>query len=668
MKRVIEVILLSLYGVKKLQSEGYPFADSHGECDPAYCGAGSSNAKLLFCSWVHQLISKTTIPRHVIYIINRNQQTITMRPLPLLLLLSTWLISYSQTKSPSQFQSMLDSYYQQYLKLNPTVASSIGDYRYNDQLENVISQPYREQMAGLYTRFLDSLKQFNSDKLSARDQLSYKILQYDLQRNLRRLQNPTYLEPVNQMGDFRLSFSQLGGGTGNHPFKTVKNYDDFLQRINQFGSNADTAIANMRRGIAAKRVQPQIVIDKVIPQITAMLTDTVSNSLFYGPIKSLPADFSLAEKERLTNAYATAIKEKIITSYRKLLAFVKDEYLPHTRKTVGLSAQPGGRDEYAFLVKYFTTTDLTPDEVFAIGEKEVKRITAELEKVKKETGFTGDLKAFFKYVFNDKKFFPFQKDEEVVAAYNQIYDRMKPFLSGQFNMVPKTAFEVRPIEKYRAATSAAHYMRGTIDGSRPGIFYFPVANAARYSYWRMEDLFLHEAIPGHHYQISLQIENPDIPGFQKVGGYGAYVEGWGLYAESLGAKLGLYKDPYQRLGQLYGEIHRAVRLVVDVGIHHKGWTREQAIQYSLDTEPITEANAIQEIERYIVMPGQALSYKIGELKIMEMRRKAEKALGGKFDVRAFHDEVLKDGGMPLQIFESKMESWIQKQLATSKSK
>ena len=577
-----------------------------------------------------------------------------MRLLLPLVLFSVSLPTYSQTP----FQSLLDSYYQQYLQLHPTTASSIGDYRYNNQLENSLSQPYREQVTNLYTRYMDSLKQVNPEKLSARDQLSYKILKYDLERQLRQIQHPTYLDPVNQFRDFRLSFSQLGGGTGNHPFKTVKDYDDFLQRINQFVSNTDTAIANMRRGIAAKRVQPRIVMEKVIPQLKAMLTDTVSKSLFYGPIKNLPTDFSAADKERLTNAYTTAIQQQIIPSYRKLLAFIENEYMQHTRPTVGMSALPGGREEYASLVKHYTTTDLTADEVFAIGEREVKRITAELEKVKNETGFKGDLKAFFNYVFTDKKFFPYQKDEEVVAAYNQIYDRMKPYLSRQFNMVPKTAFEVRPVEKYRAATSAAHYMRGTPDGSRPGIFYFPVVDATKYNYWRMEDLFLHEAIPGHHYQISLQIENPDIPGFQKVGAYGAYVEGWGLYAESLGSQLGLYTDPYQRLGQLYGEIHRAVRLVVDVGIHHKGWTREQAIKYSLDTEPISEANAIQEIERYIAIPGQALSYKIGELKIIEMRRKAEKALGKKFDVRAFHDEVLKDGALPLQIFEAKMDAWI----------
>ena len=577
-----------------------------------------------------------------------------MRILVLHLLIALAYESYSQ----SSFTPLLNSYYESYLQLNPSVACSIGDYRYNDQYENSLSQPYRDQHSSLYNRYLDSLKRFDPAKLSARDNLSYQIFRYDLERNLIRLSQPAHLTPLGQMTDFRISFSQLGAGSGNHPFKTVKDYEDFLKRINYFIAITDTAISNLRQGVITKRVHPRIVVEKVIPQVKSMITDTVSKSLFYGPIRNLPAEFSETDKQRLTSAYTEAIQQKIIPTYKKLLAFLQDEYIQHTRSTVGLSAVKGGSGEYAALVKYFTTTNLTPDQVFDIGEREVKRITAEMEKVKTQTGFKGDLKAFFNYLFTDRKFFPFGKDEEVVATYNQIYDHMKPHLSKLFNMVPKTAFEVRPVEKYRAAASAAHYMRGTPDGSRPGIFYFPVVDATKYHYWRMEDLFLHEAIPGHHYQISLQIENPNIPGFQKIGFYGAYVEGWGLYAESLGSQLGLYTDPYQRLGQLYGEIHRAVRLVVDVGMHHKGWTREQAIKYSLDTEPIGEATAIQEIERYISMPGQALSYKIGELKIMEMRRKAENALGKKFDVRAFHDQVLKDGAMPLQIFESKINSWI----------
>jgi uncharacterized protein (DUF885 family) len=588
-----------------------------------------------------------------------------MRISMLLVLLTASIFSFAQAPN-NRFKSMLNSYYEDYLKLNPSTASSLGDYRYNDRLENSLSQPYRDASEQLYKRYFDSLQLFDQKTLSERDQLSYKVLQYDLMMNLGRLRYDSYMEPVSQMGDFRLSFSQLGGGSGNHPFKTVKDYDDFLKRVNDFEKLTDTAISNMRRGIAANRLQPAIVLQKVVPQIKAMLTDTISKSLFYTPVKNIPASFSNEEKQRLTAAYTKAIRQQILPAYKRLLQFIESEYMPHARETVGLSATPGGNEKYAFLVKAFTTTNLTPGEVFTIGESEVKRIRAEMEKIKEQVGFKGDLKAFFDYVFADKKFFPFKNDEEVVAAFNQVYEKIKPNLSLLFKTVPKTAFEIRPVEKYRAAATAAHYMRGTLDGSRPGVFYFPVLDATKYSYWRMEDLFLHEAIPGHHYQISLQIENTDVPGFQKFGRYGAYVEGWGLYAESLGSQLVVYTDPYQKLGQLYGEIHRAIRLVVDAGIHSKGWTREQAIQYSLDNEPITQENAIQEIERYIVGPGQALSYKIGELKIMEMRKKAEQQLGARFDIRAFHDEVLKDGALPLQIFEEKMNRWIQGQLPRPK--
>ncbi|MBA4141264.1 MAG: DUF885 domain-containing protein, partial [Segetibacter sp.] len=292
---------------------------------------------------------------------------------------------------------MVNSYYEEYLKLNPTTASSVGDYRYNNQLENTISQPYRDQSKQLFTRYLDSLKVFDKQKLSARDQLSYQIFQYDLDKNLALFQYPFYLTPVNQFGDFRLSFSQLGAGSGIHPFKTVKDYDDFLKRINQFVSNTDTAIAYMRKGIAANRVQPRIVMEKVIPQIKAMLVDTVSKSLFYNPIKNLPANFSAQDKQRLTAAYTTAIQQQIMPAYGKLLTFVQEEYMPKTRQTVGLSSIQNGKDEYAFLVQLYTTTNLTPDEVFAIGEKEVKRISSEMEKIKQQVGFKGDLKAFFNY-------------------------------------------------------------------------------------------------------------------------------------------------------------------------------------------------------------------------------------------------------------------------------
>lgn len=567
-------------------------------------------------------------------------------------------VSTAQVSRPTKFQKMLEYYYEDYLKINPTTATFKGDNRYNDRIENPISADYRAQSASMVNRYLDSLHHYTLSQLTAKDQLSYRIFEYELQNRVEGAKFDPYLTPVSQMNDFRISFSQMGSGAGIHPFKTVKDYDDFLKRMPGFAAWTDTAIANMRKGMKSSVVQPRVLMVKVIPQLKAVTTDSAKKSMFYNPIKNMPSTFSPEDKQRLSHAYEEAINTLINPAYKKLLNFIENEYLPKTRETVGLLALPNGKEAYAFRVKSWTTTNITPDEVFELGKSEVARIRKEMEAIKNEVGFQGDLKAFFEYMSTDPKFFPFKKDEDVVAAFQQIYDKMKPNLVKQFNMVPKTRFEIRPVEKYRAATAAAHYMTGTPDGSRPGVFYFPVLDATKYKYWAMEDLFLHEAIPGHHYERSLSTENPNLPGNQKIGGYGAYTEGWGLYAERLGKELGLYTDPYQRMGQLQGEMHRAVRLVVDAGIHAKGWTREQAIQYSLENEPITEANAIQEIERYISMPGQALSYKLGELKILEMRRKAESAMGKKFDIRDFHDQVLKDGAMPLIIFESKMNQWI----------
>ena len=395
-----------------------------------------------------------------------------MRYFPLFLLLATATLSIGQTSSG--FNKMLDSYYEKFLVLNPTVASSKGDYRYNDRLENPISQPYRDAMKQLYTQYLDSLKRYPENQLSVRDKLSYQILQYDLQKNLEGLRYPTYLTPVSQMSDFRIQFSQMGAGSSVHPFKTVKDYDDFLKRMDGFVAWTDTAIVNMQKGIRLNRVQPVVVMEKVLPQINVMLVDDPTKSLFYTPIKNLPASFTDPEKQRLTAAYTAAIQQKIVPTYKRLYTFIQNDYLPHCRKTVAISAVPNGKEEYAYLVKTWTTTNLTPDEVHALGLSEVKRIRQEMEAIKQQVGFTGDLNAFFKYVATDPKFLPFKTEEDVVARYKQIYATMKPNLPKLFNMVPKTAFEIRPIEKYRAATSAAHYMGGTPDGSRPGVFYFPV--------------------------------------------------------------------------------------------------------------------------------------------------------------------------------------------------
>ena len=356
--------------------------------------------------------------------------------------------------------------------------------------------------------------------------------------------------------------------------------------------------------------------------------------------------------------YAVAINTYIIPSYKKLGLFLKNEYLAAARTSTGFNALPNGEKIYEYLIRYWTTTDKTPDEIYNTGLAEVKRIRDEMETIKNETGFKGDLPSFFEYMKTDKKFMPYKTPEDVLNAFRNIQKRIDPNLKKMFGRTPKTPFEIRQTEAFRAASASAEYNQGSADGTRPGIFYVPILDATHFNITSgMESLFLHEAIPGHHYQISLQQENESLPKFRRFAWYGAMGEGWALYCESLGKELGLYTDPYQYMGALGDEIHRAIRLVVDVGIHLKGMTREEAIKYMMENEAISEQGATAEIERYMAIPAQALSYKIGALKIRELREKYTKQLGDKFNLAAFHDELLKDGVMPLDVMESKMDAW-----------
>jgi len=464
--------------------------------------------------------------------------------------------------------------------------------------------------------------------------------------------------PVNQFWSMHLTFPVLGSGSGNQPFKTVKDYDDFLGRIHDFTSYVDTMISNMKRGMSQGIVQSKVLMEKVLPQLEGIIVKDPMQSVFAGPIKNFPADFSEQEKTRLTELYKSAIMNEVVSSYKKLHSFIKKDYLPVCRATTGISEVPGGKEMYAYLAKFWTTTDLTPDEIYAIGESEVARIRSEMERVKTETGFKGTLKEFFHFIHTDKQFMPFKQDSDVINAYRAIETKMQPQLKKLFNLVPKAKFEVRQTEAFREASASAEYQQSAPDGSRPGIFYVPVLDPTKFNNVSMEDLFLHEAIPGHHYQTSIQQENKDLPDFRRFGWYGAYGEGWALYTESLGKELGLYTDPYQYFGALSEEMHRAIRLVVDVGMHMKGMTREQAIAFSLENETESEADITAEVERYMAIPGQALSYKIGQMKILELRAKAEKKLGTKFNIKAFHDEVLINGCLPLAIFEREVDRWI----------
>lgn len=562
------------------------------------------------------------------------------------------------TTDSAKLNQLFENAFADYLRSHPVVATSIGDHRYDDQFPTDISEEFRAQEKAVFAKYLRELETINRDALVGQDRLSYDTFQLLAETTLEGFQFNGYLTPINQFADTTAFFAQLASGRSLHPFKTVKNYEDFLSRARGFQMWVDTAIANMRKGMATGIVLPRILVEKKLPQLSALTPADIKQSLFYQPVTNLPADFSATDKARLTESYTNAINEIIYPSYRKLYDFLKDEYLPKSRSTVGLSAIPKGKEEYAYRVRLITTTKLTPEQIHKIGLDEVARIRGEMEKVKEQVGFKGNLNAFFEFVRTDPKFNPFKTAEEVLIAYRAIEARLQTNLPNYFGITPKGKFEIRQTEKFREAGASEEYSTGSPDGSRPGVFYVPIPDPTKYQLIRMESLFLHEAIPGHHYQISLQQEQTGLPKFRQFGGNGAYVEGWALYTESLGKELGLYTDPYQYFGMLSAEMHRAIRLVVDTGIHSKGWTREQAIKYSLENEPLTEDKVIAEVERYIAIPGQALAYKIGQLKILELRRKAERVLGAKFSIKDFHDEVLKDGALPLEVLERKINEWI----------
>ena len=420
----------------------------------------------------------------------------------------------------------------------------------------------------------------------------------------------------------------------------------------------DSAMVYMRKGMKEKVVLPKALTEKVIPQFEEVITPKTEDNLFYSSCKKFPADFTEAQKEKLSKEYVQVISEKLMPQFQKLITFMKTEYLPASRTTSGIGEIKGGNELYKVYVKQWTTTDKTPEQIHELGLKEVARLKTEMEKVKAQVGFKGTIIEFFDHVRNNPKLKPFKKPEEVIANFERIHKIIEPNVNKFFSLQPKTPFQIKRTEAFREKSASAEYVQGSADGSRPGTFYVPIPDVTAYNLYGDEDLFLHEAIPGHHFQISLQQENQQLPDFRKFNWFGAYGEGWALYTESLGKELGLYTDPYQYFGMLGNEMHRAIRLVVDTGIHSKGWTREQAIKYSLENEAESEASITAEIERYMAIPGQALSYKIGQLKILELRQKAQEKMKDKFDIKVFHQKILESGVMPLALLEKKIDHWI----------
>ena len=561
----------------------------------------------------------------------------------------------TQIADSQQIKQISENFYEDRSQLNPFEATAQGDERFNDQFPIEISETYRSKLRDFYKKYQVDLTKIDASTLNSNDKMSYDILKWECEINLENLSFPEHLMPINQFDCTTLGLPQLGSGAGSQPFKTVKHYDDWLKRMSVIPAWSDTAIVNMKQGIATGWILPKSLANKTLPQLKEVVQPAIKN-IFYSPITQFPKDFSDADKKRLTAEYTSAIEKWINPSYQKLYNFVQKEYLPKCRETSGVGAMPNGQAYYQHTAKLWTTTSMTTDEIFKLGESEVARIRTEMEKVKEQVGFKGDLKAFFAHVNTLPALRPFKTDQAVIDNFSVIYEKMKPQLTKLFDLSPKSQFQIKQTEAFREASASAEYMLGSPDGTRPGTFYCPILDPKEYNIFQDEALFLHEAIPGHHYQCSLQQENENLPKFRRYLWYGAYGEGWALYTESLGRELGLYQDPYQYFGRLGMEMHRAIRLVVDVGIHAKGWSREKAIQYSLDNEAETEANTIAEIERYMANQGQALSYKIGQLKIRQLRTEAEAKLGDKFDIKKFHNETLKYGCLPLSVYENMIRS------------
>ena len=553
---------------------------------------------------------------------------------------------------------LFEAYFEEILELNPLYATFIGDNRYNDRLANSLSPEYREKSRALERKYLGALLAIDNGDLNRQDLLSYEIFRLDRETSIAGERFPGELLPLNQTFSLANFFAVMGSGQSVQPFATVSDYENFLSRADDFIEYLDQAIINMRIGMERGVVQPRVVMEKVVPQLRAHVVDDAATSIFYGPVSNMPADFSAEDRARLTTAYTDMIENRLIPAYLRVADFIEQEYLPATRTTVGWDALPDGKAWYAFKVENSTTTKMSPDEIHELGLAEVARIRGEMEEVAREVGFDGTLAEFFEFLKTDPQFF-FGSSEEVLAAYEAARLRIDERLPSLFSVFPKADYEIRQIEEFRARSSAgAMYQSPSPDGSRPGIFYVNTFNLKAQPTYGVETLSIHEASPGHHFQISIQQEVTGLPRFRRFGDYTAFSEGWALYAESIGKELGVFTDPYQYYGRLNDEQLRAMRLVVDTGLHSKGWSREQVIQYMRDNSSLAETDIISEAERYIATPGQALAYKVGQINLTRMRAEAEQALGENFDIKAWHAQILTDGALPMAVLDAKNRRWI----------
>ena len=549
-----------------------------------------------------------------------------------------------------------------HLRRNPLDALSRGDLRYADQLGDLYSNAATEANYQAAIRDLQALAAINRAALTPTDQIAYDVFKWTREMDkrgaspeLRALQD---VRPIDHFTGIQTSYPDLASGGGDAPFKTVTDYENNIKRHHQFGQQIDVAIARFREGLASGVLQPKLTIQRTIEQLDLMLNTAPGQSPFATPLQHFPDSISTADRTRLSAATMVAINNDIYPAYRRLRDFLRTDYLPHARTTPGLIAMKGGKEMYAYDIEENTTLPLGAETVHQTGLREVARITAEMGKIKTEVGFKGSLHAFFEHLRTAKQFQPVSA-QWMHDRFVAIGARIEKRIPEQFSLIPKTPLEIRPDPPFREKTSAGgEYDQGTPDGSRPGVFYYNTYDLpVRYTYG-YETLFLHEAIPGHHFQISLAQENSALPNFMRFGGNTAFAEGWALYSEGLWHQLGMETDIYQRFGGLNDEMLRAMRLVVDTGIHAKGWSREAAINYMLTHSSMSKTDATAEVERYIAYPGQALAYKTGQMTIQRLKDKAMATLGAKFDPRKFHAQVLNTGALPLAVLEEKIDAWI----------
>ena len=576
------------------------------------------------------------------------------------LIFTTIVVALAQLTASStakRLNSLFDEDWQWTLEHYPESATLLGDNRFNDRLTDFT--PDAIERRNLHQRqILDRIEKIDRSKLSGQDAISYDLFLLDKRIAVEAQRWPTELMPLSQIDGPHISFPQLAVSS---PFRNVKDYDNYIARLAGYSKQLDQVIELMKRGIEARWIYPAVPLRSVPSQLKGQIVADPTSSPLYKPFLTFPADVSEADRQRLSAGGQRQIKEAVMPALTKLNAFIKEKYLPACRTEIAAAALPDGEGFYAHSVRRLTTTNLTPKEIHEIGQKEVSRIRAEMEAVVRQVQFKGSFNDFINFMRTDPQFY-FSRGEDLVAAYRDISKRADPRLPELFAELPRNPYGVREIPDYEApAQTTAYYQPGAADGSRAGYFWVNTYRLDTRPKYEMEALSLHEAVPGHHLQISRAQELKGLPEFRRNGGYTAYVEGWGLYAESLGSDMGFYRDPYSTFGQLTYEMWRACRLVVDTGMHSLGWSRQKAIDFMKENTAKTENDIIVEVDRYIIWPGQALAYKLGELKIKELKSKAKRELGERFDVRTFHNALLDNGPMPLDLLEEQMDQWIAEQ-------